>query len=263
MDFPLSRAVVPELIVVDSSPSTNADLVERLRAEPLAPYTTLVTMDQTAGRGRLDRQWIAPAGTALAISVVLAPRSASGEVLAFERYGWLAIAAGVAMTGTVAGMLPSASTGLKWPNDVLIGGRKVCGVLGEFVVERSALVMGAGVNVTMTADQLPVPTATSLAVEGAHASADRVLAGYLAKLRELVDAFGLADGDADRSGLRPLATRLCVTLGRAVRVELPDGSTLQGTATELDADGRLRVRRDDGATVAVAAGDVTHVRDTW
>jgi BirA family biotin operon repressor/biotin-[acetyl-CoA-carboxylase] ligase len=265
MDLPLSRAAVPELLIAESSPSTNAELVDLLRARQLAPYTTLVTTDQTAGRGRLDRQWVAPAGTALAISVVLAPRSASGERLPFDRFGWLAIAAGVAMTENVASAMAGASTassvGVKWPNDVLVGGRKICGVLGEFVAERGALVMGAGVNVTMTAEQLPVPTATSLLVEGGAVDVDTVLAGYLARLRELVDAFGAADGDAEASGLRASANRLCITLGRELADELPDGSTLRGTATELDRDGRLRVRRDDGATVSVAAGDVTHVRD--
>jgi BirA family biotin operon repressor/biotin-[acetyl-CoA-carboxylase] ligase len=261
MDLPLSRAEVPELIVRESSPSTNAELVELARTQQLAPYTTLVTTDQTAGRGRLDRRWIAPAGTALAISVLLAPRTGSGA-LAVDRYGWLTIAAGVAMTETVAALVP-LSTGFKWPNDVLIGDRKVCGILAELVLERSALVMGAGINLTMSAEQLPVPTATSLALAGAAdaaLAADSVLAGYLGRLRVHVDAYAAADGDADASGLRQRARELCTTLGREVRIELPDGSSLSGLATDVDAAGRLEVRGPTGAAVSVAAGDVTHLR---
>ena len=121
MHLPASERLVPRLLVRATSPSTNAELVTLARTEELPAYTTLVTDDQTAGRGRLDRSWVAPAGTALAISVLVTPRLGD-EPLPLERYGWLAIAAGVAMTETVAGMLPAASVRFKWPNDVLVGG---------------------------------------------------------------------------------------------------------------------------------------------
>jgi BirA family biotin operon repressor/biotin-[acetyl-CoA-carboxylase] ligase len=256
MDWTRSAALVPELIVRESSPSTNAELAARVRAGSVPGYTTLVTLDQTAGRGRLDRTWVAPAGSALAISVVLVPD------LPLERFGWFTIAAGVAMTETVLGMLPTASVGLKWPNDVLVGDKKICGVLSELVPEAGALVIGAGVNTAMNAEQLPVPTATSLAIEGAETpDPDAVLAGYLQRLRELADAYVASAGDADVSGLRARARALCTTLGREVRVELPNGDLLVGTATDLDADGRLIVRLDgDAGSVTVAAGDVTHLR---
>jgi BirA family biotin operon repressor/biotin-[acetyl-CoA-carboxylase] ligase len=260
MAFEESRRVAPELHVVESSPSTNADLV-RLAADPATPhFTVLATLDQTAGRGRLGRSWTAPSGTALAVSVLLLPRTPHG-VLSLERYGWLPIAAGLAMTRTVAAALPAASVGFKWPNDVLVGGRKVCGVLAELVAGRNGVVIGAGVNLTMTADQLPVPTATSLAIEGAEAAAldsDAVLAGYLTQLRTLVEGYVATDGDAESSGLASAARDACITLGRRVRIDLPDGTQLQGTATGLDADGRLVVRDPDSAVHVVAAGDVTH-----
>lgn len=272
MDFPLSRALVPGLDVRESSPSTNTELVARARAQSLVHFSTLVTLDQTAGRGRIGRSWQAPAGSALACSVYLAPQTDGGAPLPLARFGWFALVAGVAMTETVRHMLglasslagsPAASVGFKWPNDVLIGadGRKVSGILAELVPERSALVIGAGLNLDMTEAQLPVTTATSLLVEsGTSYDPDTVLAGYLARLREHADAFASAGGEADASGLRDRARALCSTLGRSVRVELPDGTTLDGTATDLDADGRLEVRTGDGATVAVSAGDVTHLR---
>jgi BirA family biotin operon repressor/biotin-[acetyl-CoA-carboxylase] ligase len=250
MHLPASEALVPQLLVRTTSPSTNAELVELAASQPLESFTTLVTDDQTAGRGRLDRSWVAPAGSALAISVLVAP----GE-LPVTRYGWLPIAAGVAMTEAIARVLPAASVGFKWPNDVLAGDRKICGVLAELLPQQRAVVIGAGVNLAMTAEQLPVPTATSVAVEGGDPDPDTVLSGYLDALQRLIVAYLAHGGDAEASGLAARARERCVTLGRAVRVELPDGRLLEGTATALDADGRLVV---DGEPVA--AGDVTHAR---
>lgn len=254
MHLPASQGLVPRLLVRATSPSTNAELVALARAEELPAYTALVTDDQTAGRGRLDRSWVAPAGTALAISVLVVPRTPDGP-LPLHRYGWLAIAAGVAMTETVAGMLPTASVRFKWPNDVLVGGRKVCGVLAELLPARQAVVIGAGLNLAMTAEQLPVTTATSVAVDGGDPDPDTALAGYLGNLQRLIDGYLEHGGDAEASGLAGRARELCVTLGREVRVELPDGRVLEGTATALDGDGRLVVNGE-----SVAAGDVTHAR---
>jgi len=259
MDYPASRELVPELSVRPSSPSTNVELAERARAADLPSFTTVVTTDQTAGKGRLGRTWSAPAGSALAVSVLVVPRTASGP-LALDRFGWLPIAAGVAMTDTVARELPDASIGFKWPNDVLVNGRKVCGVLAELLPERGGVVIGAGLNLGMTVEQLPVETATSLSIEGSDADPDTVLAGYLTRLRELVQGYLDTGGDAEASGLAAHARSCCITLGRAVRIELPDGGSLEGTATALDVDGRLVVRLADGRDETVAAGDVTHAR---
>jgi BirA family biotin operon repressor/biotin-[acetyl-CoA-carboxylase] ligase len=128
-------------------------------------------------------------------------------------------------------------------------------VLAELLPAREAVVIGAGLNLAMTAQQLPVSTATSVAVEGGDPDPDTALAGYLAHLQRLIEAYLAHGGDAEASGLAARARQLCVTLGREVRVELPDGRVLEGVATQLDADGRLVV---DGESVA--AGDVTHAR---
>jgi len=259
MHLPASQALVPELLVRDASPSTNAELAGLARRGGMASFTTLVTDDQTAGRGRLDRSWLAPAGSALAISVLIEPRTADGR-LPLARYGWLAIAAGVAMTETIAAALPAASTGFKWPNDVLVAGRKICGVLAELLPEHGAVVLGAGVNLAMSEAQLPVPSATSLAIEGGDGDPDTILAGYLTRLRGHVDGYLATSGDAEASGLAATARGLCSTLGRDVLVELPGGRVIEGTATDLDADGRLVVDGTDGEQHRVDAGDVTHAR---
>lgn len=264
MDLPASRREVPVLEFADSMPSTNAALAERLRRHPdAADYSTLATLDQTAGRGRLDRAWSAPAGTSLAASVWIRAVDAVGRPIASERLGWLGMAAGVAATETATEEAPRGSVSLKWPNDVLIGQRKVCGVLAEAVTVDGVVhgvVVGVGMNLTIRESALPVPTATSLTLEGAEADGivDRVLSGLLRRLRSHASALLAAGGNADHSGLRDRIRELCGTLGAPVRVELPDG-VVEGTALDIDPAGRLVVRTPVGDR-AFAAGDVTHLR---
>jgi BirA family biotin operon repressor/biotin-[acetyl-CoA-carboxylase] ligase len=262
MLLPVSSERVPFLLQFPSLPSTNAELVRLAGAQQLPAFTTLVTDDQTAGRGRRGRSWVAPAGTSLAISVLLRPSGPDGAPLDPSRFSWLSLAAGVAMTDAVATVLPDASVGFKWPNDVQVAGKKICGVLGELLPSGGGVVMGAGINVTMTVEQLPVPTATSLALEGADGDdlPDRVLSAYLARLVELVGTYGEHAGDADASGLRAAAVERCTTLGREVRAELPGDEELLGSAVGIDGLGRLQIRSGSGRVDAVAAGDIIHLR---
>lgn len=257
MELPLSRAVAPDLEWRASCPSTNSELV-RLAAE-LPDLAVLATDDQTAGRGRLDRVWSAPPGASLAISVFvrLDPTAADPQ-----RLGWLPLLAGVAMTRAVR-ELGVAGAGLKWPNDVLVDGRKVSGVLTELTPH--GVVIGAGLNTRMTEAELPVPTATSLVIEGVADDeadaplADRALAAYLRAVRDLVAQWREAPS---AGALRPLVEPVLETLGSAVRVDQPGLAPLRGVAEGLDDDGRLLVRPGDGSStvVAVSAGDVTHLR---
>jgi len=268
MILPLSERETSLLIVSKSSPSTNSELVSRaVHGDRLTDFTVLVTDDQTAGRGRLGRAWSAPAGTGLAISVLVRSALPAGGFPTADSIGWLPIAAGVAMTDAVAALVPGRPVGFKWPNDVQIEGRKVCGILSEVVPHGDpdglAVVIGAGLNLTMTAAQLPVPTATSLVIEGAEGDsglADRALSGYLRELRELVGALWSAHGDAEKSGLRAAAIQRCTTLGGAVRVELPGRSDRSGVAVGIDRAGRLLVQDESGRVEAVAAGDIIHLR---
>ncbi|MEN2738069.1 biotin--[acetyl-CoA-carboxylase] ligase [Microbacterium sp. X-17] len=255
--YPRAAAVASRLVAVASTGSTNRDLVRAAAEEPDGwPHlSVLLTTDQRAGRGRLDRQWIAPAGTALAVSVVLRMS------LPPQARGWIPLLAGAAMTRAVARQAQSGghTVGLKWPNDVLVDGRKICGILAEAVPGSDAVVVGSGVNTRMPSDALPVPTATSFADLGIGVDEDLLLADYLAALAEQLRALVAAGGDASAAGLRAELEALCLTLGRDVEVSLPDGSTLAGRAQRLDADGRLVVVA--GSTeVPVAAGDVIHVR---
>ncbi len=263
MHLPRSAALASSLTILDECGSTNTELVAR--ADGLRDFAVLVTDNQTNGRGRLGREWVAPPGRALAISVLLRPRFSARRPLGLAHFGWLPLIAGIAMTRALAPVIPMHRVSLKWPNDVQVDGLKVSGLLAELLEPGDSVVMGAGVNLSFAADELPTATSTSLTLNGATGSADEladtVLSGYLAGLRLLIDDFLRSGADADTSGILRLMTSLCSTLGQRVRVELPGGDTLHGTAVGVDGLGRLRVRREpDGVLQAVAAGDVTHLR---
>lgn len=252
MSFRRSRVVVPVLEVLAEAASTNDVL--QARAGDLPDLAVVVTDNQTGGRGRLGRVWVSPPGKALAISVLLRPQGLRPEAL-----GWFPLLAGVAMSRALSGFT-TREVAVKWPNDVLIDDAKVCGILSELLPGMDGVIVGAGVNLTLERDELPTPSSTSLALAGAgEVDPDAVLAAYLTQLSVLYRDFVAAGGDPIRSALRDEVAEACHTLGRSVRVELPGGGVLLGTATAIDDDGRLIVESDDGPT-AVAAGDVTHLR---
>lgn len=281
MDLPLSRAAVPRLEFLATAGSTNDELREAATGPEASAWphgSVIVTDDQTRGRGRLGRTWLAPTGKTLAISVLLRPEVPGGAPFPPEAYGWIPLIAGAAMTEAVRHAVESAASAaagepdeddgsggveveLKWPNDVLVSGYKVCGILSELLPETGAVVVGAGLNLTLDEHDLPTLTSTSLLlVTGVQPDADRVLADYLRTFLALLRAFAEHGGDAAASGIAARVSGLCGTLGADVRVELPGGVELVGAAERLDADGRLVVRDGNGEAQAVAAGDVTHLR---
>lgn len=252
MDFPRAEAVASRFEAIGESASTNAALrLLSADADAWPHLSVLLTDNQTAGRGRLDRSWVTPPGSALAVSVLLRELPAQPDAM-----GWIPLAAGLAMADAVTAQLPDLEVAVKWPNDVLVDGRKICGILAEST--GSAVIIGAGVNTAMEADQLPVPTATSFAVVGASCDADRLVADYLSRLDGLISALAVW-GDGERSGVHDAVSARCATLGRDVEVALPDGTTMRGRAVRLAADGRLGVQID-GVEHLIAAGDVVHAR---
>jgi BirA family biotin operon repressor/biotin-[acetyl-CoA-carboxylase] ligase len=190
----------------------------------------------------------------LAVSVLLRPLEAG--MPGTDSFGWLSLLAGVAMAKSLRDSGVAAA--LKWPNDVLISERKVCGILAEASTD-GIVVIGAGVNLTLTEAQLPVPTAISMLIAGGNPDADAALAGYLVRLRELYGRLVRTGGDAQTSGVLQEVSEACSTLGQTVRVTLPGGEDLVGRAERLDADGRL-VIDSNGRRTALSAGDVTHLR---
>lgn len=258
--YPLTAAVSPRVQVVQATDSTNADVVRHVVEAPgeWPHLSLLLTTDQRAGRGRLDRSWVTPPGTALAVSVVVRVPG-----LPVASRGWIPLMAGAAMTRAVRAQLAGTAhfASLKWPNDVLLDAGKVCGILAEVVPGRpDAVVVGSGVNTRMPRADLPVETATSFEAVGLACDEDRLLADYLTALDEQLTALTAARGDAVASGVLADVGSLCSTLGSDVAVALPDGETLRGRARRIDPDGRLVVEQDSEFESIVSAGDVVHVR---
>ena len=171
-----------------------------------------------------------------------------------SRRGWVPLLTGVA-TVLALRRTTGVDAMLKWPNDVLVGHRKLAGILAEQTGD--AIVVGIGINVSANPPATAGAAATSLAAEGAApASRDLLL---VAVLGELEHTYLRWTADPDGSGLRQRYQSMCDTIGRAVRVELPGGRALAGTAAGVDGHGRLIVRTGESLT-AISAGDVVHVR---
>jgi BirA family transcriptional regulator, biotin operon repressor / biotin---[acetyl-CoA-carboxylase] ligase len=241
--------------------STNADVASAAR-EGAAEGLIVVADEQTAGRGRLDRQWSSPPAAGIAVSVLLRPGDAVPDrgwvPVPPRRYAHLPLLAGVALAESVRRM-GNVDGVLKWPNDLLIGERKCAGVLAETVSapdRAPAVVVGIGLNVTLREPELPRPDATSLQLAGASCvDRDPLLRALLRAFAERYALWRDAGGDPVASGLIELYRFHCGTIGRTVRAELPGGEEIVGEATSVDDDGCLMV-----GGRSIAAGDVIHVR---
>jgi BirA family biotin operon repressor/biotin-[acetyl-CoA-carboxylase] ligase len=243
------------LKVVQEIGSTNAALVAAAAADE-PEGAVLVAEHQVAGRGRLDRVWASPPRAGLTVSFLLRP-----DVPAARR-GWLPLLTGVALAEAV-GAVTGVRASLKWPNDLLaLDGRKLAGILAEShssPTHPTAVVVGVGLNVSTTAAELP-DTGTSLSrVTGATVDRAPVLLSFLRAVERRYRQWTAALGDPVSSGLARDYLAWSSTVGADVVVDLPDGSTLEGTATAVDWDGRLVLATPEGQ-VELASGDVRHVR---
>ncbi|MDR6416160.1 biotin--[acetyl-CoA-carboxylase] ligase [Pseudarthrobacter sulfonivorans] len=269
-DF-LAATGIAKMVVVDSTGSTNADLLRAVTVEPKEwPDLSVLTAEyQTAARGRLDRSWEAPPLSSVSVSIVLRPVNAEGRPLPTHTYSWLSLLGALALRQT---LLETAGipAELKWPNDVLVRGRKIAGILAQMgpMGDGSvpAVILGTGLNVTLTSAELPVPTATSVALEQ-PLTVDRtqLLKSYLAHFALLYRSFCNADGDptagmAGGPSLHKRVESVMVTLGSQVRAQLPGDHELIGHATRLDEYGSLLVVDKDAREHVVTAGDVVHLR---
>ena len=223
----------PDVRWVESTGSTNADLLN----DNAAPGTVLIADEQTAGKGRLGRQWVTPKGSQLAMSTVVDLGDTPPPL------GLLSIAPSVAVTDVV----PQAQ--LKWPNDVQIGGKKIAGILSALDMPR--VIVGIGINVAMRTEDLPVETATALNLEGIDVDFDDFTA-------DILTAMGVRFRQWQERDPQLLEDyrRVCTTIGQEVRLELREGEeTVRGLVTGINDEGEVLI--DD---VAYAVGDVHHLR---
>lgn len=235
--------------VVAETGSTNADLIARAAADEDIDGAVLIAEHQTAGRGRQGRSWSDGSGAQITMSVGVA----AGTVPT-EGWGWLTLATGVAIVDTVRAVA-DVDAGLKWPNDVLVGGGKLAGILAEVAAPQRSIVVGLGLNVTLRSNEVTGPGAVSLSELGV-AAPDRVhiIAELLPRLAERIGEW--RDGDAR---LAADYRARCRTLGAPVRAMLPDNREIVGVARSVDDQGRL-VIESGGKTIVVSAGDVVHLR---
>lgn len=262
---------VPTVLVVEEAASTNTELAALVDgSDPQWRETSvLVARHQSAGRGRIDRSWdVLPNSSftfSLHIELDLEPQA----------FTWVPLAVGAILAEELGEAL-GVDVGVKWPNDLVVRNagpelegwlsmRKVGGILVQRVGTRSVIV-GVGINATQDAEQLPVPTATSLALAlGERQSSglgdgNELLAGLIVRIINSLRLLERAGGDPGVSGLHDRCVAQSVTLGTSVRAELTDGTILFGMATGLAADGGLIVAGGDGEELVVTSGDVYHLR---
>ncbi|MFE5480006.1 biotin--[acetyl-CoA-carboxylase] ligase [Nocardia sp. NPDC056541] len=238
--------------VVESTGSTNADLVARA-ADPSADRQALLAEEQVSGRGRHARAWVSPPRAQISLSILVRLPGIDPAAL-----GWLPLLTGIAVVDALRGTAGVAPE-LKWPNDVLLDGRKLAGILAEVAATgiAPAVVVGIGMNVDLAESELPVAHATSLSLAGAT-DVDRtaLVAAILAEFSRRFTAW-------ERSGWATVDLvaeyrERCATIGMEVRAELPGGTVLTGVASDVDDTGRLLIGER-----AVSAGDVSHLRGQY
>lgn len=224
--------------------STNTHAT-RLAHEGAVEGTLVTTDDQTAGRGRIGRAWRSLPGQQLAVSLVLRP--------GFSPH-FLVMASALAVAETIA-EVAGTQADIKWPNDVQIGGRKVCGILIETSADFAVLGIGLNVNGTLAGDAELAARATTLAVAvGRSLSREALLIALLTRLDALYAELSTG-GAVAQSAVRERWRAQLVTLGRRVTL-LQGEQTVAGVAEDVDADGALLLRRDDGTLLPVTWGDV-------
>lgn len=270
------RGPIPRLEIVDEVGSTQSELIKAMREAPdeWPDMSVIAANRQTEGRGRAGRDWQTPKRGAITASIVLRPKD-----IDVMRWSWIPLLAGVAAVRAVRKVARLPETGLKWPNDVVIDvpdapevdgwgtWRKLGGVLVEIVPDPAGgrmplgAVVGVGINVAQTAEELPVPWAGSLATVGApDVDPSVLLTSVLRSMTRRHLLWGEHGGSMHGSGLAALVREACVTLGQEITVDLPSGEQLRGYAYGLDMAGHLVVRTDSGDMRTIIAGDVRNVR---
>jgi BirA family biotin operon repressor/biotin-[acetyl-CoA-carboxylase] ligase len=249
----MSTRLKPTVLRFDSLPSTNTEAA-RQAALGAPEGLCVVAREQTAGRGRRERSWASPKDAGLYVSVVLRP------TLEARLWPLVTLAAALAVREALAegcGLLAD----IKWPNDLLAGGRKLCGILAETAegARGRAVVLGVGVNLRRGSfpEELS-ETATSVEEQTGRApDAERLLEELTRALSSHYETLHGPDGAA--RVIREWESRSSYAHGRRVRVALAE-ETLEGVTRGLEPDGALRVETDEGEVRTVRAGDVTAVR---
>ncbi|OZG64050.1 biotin--[acetyl-CoA-carboxylase] ligase [Bifidobacterium eulemuris] len=289
--MPRTEHVADHMVAMAQTESTNSLARNLVDADALGltdgghggvPVTVVAADMQTAGRGRLDHTWVSRPGESFTVSfATVVPRSLATDE---SVNGWLQMIAGLAVLDGLDKAIsqcgarpnqPDCSRTLKWPNDIFVHGLKLGGILAELVPlpmsqavdderatdgERVAIIFGIGLNLNLSASNLPTPQSTSLQLHVAGlpdgaVMRDMIAAGIVSSLKRRVTMF-VEDPRGQSAALRDEAAAKSWTLGRRVEAHFVDGGTLEGEAIALNADASLTVRTDDGAEHVVRTADV-------
>ena len=242
------RAPWNQLDIVEETGSTNADLIARAAAGEDIAGAVLLAEHQSAGRGRGGRVW-----TAVPRGLVIVSVAVSTDGVDAQHWGLLPLLTGVAVADTLAAI--GIRAGVKWPNDVLVDGAKIAGILAEVASPKPVVVLGIGLNVQVLPAEIDQPQATSVRALGVSAERTEIARILLGELATRIRGWQVGPAEAFLADYRQRSA----TLGRPVRALLPGGNEIVGTASDVDAHGRLCI--DTGAgTEVVAAADIVHLR---
>ena len=234
--------------VVDLTTSTQDEVAAKISNSPVVNienFNEVVVADfQSKGRGRLDRTFDAPKSSALLFSFSHQPKRSQND------WGFLPLLTGMcvarALNSFILGQIPVT---LKWPNDLLIGELKLGGIIAE--VRGNSVIIGVGINIDMTSQELPVVSATSLAIVGSSdLNRNRILVKILNEIELGLNSWGAGEIFVDRY------REASATLGKQVRVHCPNGEVIESRAMDIDPTGALILETGDRITV----GDVIHLR---
>ena len=241
-----SELVSPSLSYLDEVDSTNLELARRNTSSAVPDRTVLAAGRQTAGQGRLGRDWVSEPGTSLSVSILLRPKTP-------EIAAWATLVAAVSVRHAVE-FLTGINPKVKWPNDVLVEDKKLCGILAQLQSDGS-IVLGVGINLKT---QTGAPeTATSLELLGKDVELDEMLSAFLTAFFArwlLIDELFDAAIDKTRNEL----IEHSATIGNQVRAVLPGGEEVVGLAVDIDKNGHLVINTPEPRVLAAA--DVWHLR---
>lgn len=235
--------------VLQYTGSTQDDLVLSIRADEASSGEVLIAEFQSAGRGRLEREFVAPSGAAILLSAFVIPRAVGGS------WGWLPLLASQAVHKSIQAQIDAGPRlSLKWPNDVLLNDLKIAGLLCERIESAAGpgIVIGIGINVSTTREQLPTSTASSLDLEGfSNIDREDLLVSLLQNLTTYLRRWESVDPTLIAEYLDCSST-----IGRVVRVEMPTGVVHESKAVGIENSGSL-ILEDE---TVISVGDVVHLR---
>lgn len=237
-----------QLQVLDETPSTN-DVIKHCGEQGCENGYVATTEQQTRGKGRLGRQWLSPYGKDICVSILLRPQ------IAINRVAFITLCAGLAVCKAIR-EYANIDAKIKWPNDVIVGNKKLCGILTEMSADMDRVeyvTVGIGINVNI--EEFPqeiAHKATSVKLEaGKEINRQQLLCKVLEQFEKTYEAY-IADGEA---GILKEYKNLCATIGREVSAKRADGSIV-GYAVDISPSGGLIIERDDTKT-EISSGEVT------